>query len=360
VKLKNNSSLIYESKNYMTKDEEGLSLVQEIIKNIELQELPLSSVALRCARLARLTNNQAAMNLFTYELAGYPKDDQGFILAEAFQLAKYANRGFKQKDKTGILQEYIFTETVAEIESELTAAQDQMKVAFDKDVAVSSANPYQNVFSPIGNTYERSGLRATITEKSKKINQLRAAYYNYTLGVYWELRLKDITEDIFQKRKLFVDKALSKYLPEAFGKFVSVYENLKSQNKEDWANAVHSCRRILKDVADFLYPADDKIIEVGQGKKIVLSDENYIVRLKEFVKKRQESPAFTKVVGSHLDYIGNRIDAIYKSSTKGSHAVVVQKEAEDYVVYTYMLVGDIMDLYESDTIKTPEQGTEEI
>ena len=32
-------------------------------------------------------------------------------------------------------------------------------------------------------------------------------------------------------------------------KFTSVYSNLLSENDEDWSNAVHSCRRILQDLA---------------------------------------------------------------------------------------------------------------
>lgn len=331
----------------MNQNEETLSLAEEILKNIELQEISLSNIVLRCARLARITTNQPAMDLFKYELTGYPTDDQGFILAEAFQLARFVNRTYKQKDKDGAIKEFLFPQTVAQLESEFEAAREQMKVASDRDVSVSSANPGQYVHSPSGNGLERAGLREKIINSSKKLDQLKSGYYNYVLGVYYELKFKNITESIFQKRKIIVDKALSEHLPETFEKFVSVYQNLKSEKSEDWANAVHSCRRIIKDIADFLYPATDKKIEIGEGKGVKLNDENYIARLKQFIKENNESDAFTGVVGSHLDFIGDRIDAIYKSSTKGSHAKVNQKEAESYVMYTYMLIGDVMDLYNS-------------
>jgi hypothetical protein len=329
----------------MDKTEEILNLAEEILKNIELQEISLSNIVLRCARLARITGNQPAMDLFKYELAGYPTDDGGFVLTEAFQIAKYANRTFRQKDKSGVVQEYLFPQTVAELENELEAAKEQMKVAFDRDVSVSSANPNQHVFSPIGNSNERAGLRRIITEKSKKLDQLKSGYYNYVLGVYYETKFKNITEDIFRKRKLIVDKALSTLLPTALEKFVSVYNNLQSEKLEDWANAVHSCRRILKDVADFLYPATNEEIDVGNSKTIKFSDENYIARLKQFIKSNMDSDSFNRVIGSNLEFIGERIDSIYKSTTKGSHAKVEQKEAESYVMYTYMLIGDILELH---------------
>lgn len=101
----------------MDQTKDFLILAEEIIENIELQEISLSNIVLRCARLARITRNQSAMDLFKYELAGYPIDDQGLVLAEAFKLAKYANRSYHQKDKNGIMQEYIFPETVSEIKN---------------------------------------------------------------------------------------------------------------------------------------------------------------------------------------------------------------------------------------------------
>lgn len=59
----------------MDQFEEAQRLSEEILKNIELQEISLSNIVLRCARLARITGNQSAMDLFKYELTGYPKDD---------------------------------------------------------------------------------------------------------------------------------------------------------------------------------------------------------------------------------------------------------------------------------------------
>lgn len=324
------------------KNEEVLKLAEEILRNIELNEIPLQNVALKCIRLGRLTNNQSAINLFQYELSGYPQDEKGFVLAEAFNLSRYVNRVFSQKDKFGVSKEFIFSETVAELEIEAETAKEQMKVASDRDISIASSNPDQYVMSPLGNTFERAGLRQVITEKYKKLNKLKSGYYNYALGVYYELRFGDIVEDIFEKRRQSVSKYLSEKLPETLKKLVSVYENLRSKNDEDWANAVHSCRRVLKDIADLFYPADNLEIDIGGGKKIKLDEEKYIARLKQYIKNKGESERFNEIVGSHLDYMGDRIDAIYDASTKGSHANVKREEAERYMIYTYLLISDVI------------------
>lgn len=326
------------------KNTEIAELAEEILKNIELDEIPLRNILLKCARLARLAGNTNAINLFSYELNGYPEDDKGYIQYEAFNLSRHVNRPYKQKDKAGIEKEYMFSETVAELEAEINTAQSQMSVAYDRNVSVASSNPQQYVFTPVGNTFERASLKQSIIDKSRKLQLLKNGYYSYVLGIYYERRFENITEDIFQKKKILVDQKLTEKVPDAIKKFVAVYENLKSTNSEDWANSVHSCRRIIKDVADVLYPASDTEIDIGNGKKIKLNDENYIARLKQYIKENNTSEKFTKVVGSHLDFIGDRIDALYRSSTKGSHDKVEQDEAERYVIYTYLLLADILSL----------------
>jgi hypothetical protein len=49
-------------------------------------------------------------------------------------------------------------------------------------------------------------------------------------------------------------------------------------------------------------------------------------------------------VGSHLKFLGDRLDAVFHAAQKGSHAAVSHDEANRYVIYTYMLVGDILAL----------------
>lgn len=336
----------------MDNSKESLLLAEEILKNIELQELPLSSIVLRCARLARITQNQEAIDLFRYELAGYPKNEENLVYADAFSLARKANRTFFEKDKvTSKNQEFMFVESASQLENELQTAQEQMKVSQDGSISIHSSNPNQWIQNPAGNTAERQSLRQSIIEKSGKIDKLKWAYYNYVLGVLYELKFKKIKEDIFQKKKLLSDKALSEFLPASFEKFVSVYQNLESENPEDWANAVHSCRRILKDVADFLYPPSDKEITIEEGvekRKLKLNKENYIIRIKQFIKEKSSSETFSRIFWSHLEFIGDRIDSIYKSSTKWSHDRVERSEAESYVVYTYMLIADLMELFQSE------------
>jgi len=179
----------------------------------------------------------------------------------------------------------------------------------------------------------------------KTLQEKRTIIHRYVLDRYYELRFGSIPEEIFERTRDRVDKKLREIVPAAVEKFVSVYENLKSTNPEDWSNAVHSCRRILKTVADILYsPNPEGLSEVVMnGKNIKVGPDDYINRLVIYVKGHSDSKTFQDIVGSHLEYIGNRLDAIYNATTKGTHVDITRRgEAERYIIYTYLLLGDIL------------------
>ncbi|ENV00780.1 hypothetical protein KTG68_09105 [Acinetobacter variabilis] len=139
-------------------------------------------------------------------------------------------------------------------------------------------------------------------------------------------------------------------VPLSAQKFASVYENLTSENSEDWSNAVHSCRRILQDTADVIYPArEDKTINLDNGKtKIIkLGVDNYLNRIITYVDEQSDSKRFEEIVGSQMKYLGERLDAIFKAAQKGSHNIIISRQKADrYVIYTYLIVGDLLSLVE--------------
>ena len=117
------------------------------------------------------------------------------------------------------------------------------------------------------------------------------------------------TDSVFSQFRKEADERLEALAPSILGKLTSVYDNLDSENPEDWANAVHSCRRILVDLADALYPPRDEPIEIG-GKLVKVGQEQYINRLVQFIASKTGSKTYRDVVGADLSNIGKRLDAI--------------------------------------------------
>ena len=151
------------------------------------------------------------------------------------------------------------------------------------------------------------------------------------------------TESVFSRFRKEADKKLEALAPSILEKLSSVYGNLDSENPEDWANAVHSCRRILVDLADALFPPRQEPVVVG-GKGIKVGEEQYINRLVQFIAGKSESKTYRDVVGADLSNIGNRLDAINDAMCKGTHAEITKNEATRYIIHTYLLVSDIVSL----------------
>ena len=64
-----------------------------------------------------------------------------------------------------------------------------------------------------------------------------------------------------------------------------------------------------------------------------------------YIEEHSDSSRFEEIVGSNLKYIGERLDSLFNAVQKGSHKVIsTQDEADRYVIYTYLIVGDILRL----------------
>ncbi|MGY4524518.1 AbiTii domain-containing protein [Pseudomonas sp. UBA4617] len=325
----------------------ALPLSEEILTDIELGRVSLTSIALKASRLARLLGDFEKQQIMLYEASGYPSSPNG-IPSEVWSLAKIAGRVYQKKIEDEI-KEFARTESLDQIALEIEAAREGVKAAADPDLSISSANPNQYVFNPTGNAKERKGYIDVITIKSKLLAERRAYVHNYVSGVFYELKFSAVPEDVFQRTRIRVDSKVGEIVPTAMKKFAAVYDNLLSENDEDWANAVHSCRRILQDTADALYPPTaDKVIGEGKNQKTIkLGPDNYINRLVAYVEQNSHSARFNEIVGSHMSYLGERLDAIFQAAQKGSHHVIAsQDEADRYVIYTYLVIGDILQLRE--------------
>ncbi len=323
---------------------EAMSLSDEILKNLELGELPFTSIVLKASRLARILNDFKAQRMMQYEVGGYPSNHDG-VPPDVFELAVLAGRESEEKDsKTNEVRKLVYMESIGQMEAQLQMTDQALLAAAGPNDSAGSVLVIRE------SQQERTGIRNRHATAAERLARSRATVYRYVFEKHYELKFSGIADDVFSRVRLRVDSKIGITIPESVKRLTAIYENLSSENSENWSNAVHGCRRVLQDLADAVFPPPDEVqtkTRNGEGRTIKLGKENYINRLIAFIDGRSESTTFTQIVGSQLGFLGDRLDAIFRAAQKGSHADIVRREeAERCVVYTYLLVGDILSLVE--------------
>lgn len=325
---------------------EAYELTNELLADLELERLPLSSCIMKAARLV---GDDDHFLVFRYELSGYPSTPDG-IPPEVWRLCQVADRVKKTKktdDKgkdTGERVDRADTRSIAAIEE--NAATLKMRLSFfqPQPVSVSSANPSQYVHAPIRNLGAEAQIATTYRDEMALLAERRAFIYGYVISKHFELRVSSAVEDIFEGYRSKVDKYLGALIPNDLRRLDSIRDNLVSNNPEDWANAGHSCRRLLQAVADVLYPPSDTTVTSTSGKSVKIGKDHYINRLIMFCESKITSGVNFKIISSDLHYIGERLDAVFSAAQKGSHSEISLAEAQRFVIHTYLAIGDILEL----------------
>jgi hypothetical protein len=304
---------------------QAILLAEEALRELELSEASLSSIALKASRIARILGDFEMQRIMLYEVGGYPSESSG-VNKEVWRSVERAGRVYRKK-VDGEEKIYAKLESIESMESASLANKEFLKCA-----------QYPA---------ERTKASGLIANADKMIGQRRSFIYQYLSDIYYELKYSTATGDSFSRIRLNVDSNIAELIPNSLKKFTAIYDNLESENSEDWSNAVHSCRRVLQDLADTLYPSRKDITKRinGKDKTIKLGADAYINRLIAYAEGHTDSVRFQEIVGSHMCFLGERLDSVFKAAQKGSHTeIVTRNEADRYVVYTYMLVGDLMSL----------------
>ncbi len=88
---------------FMNKSEQALECCEKVLEGLELGTITISSALLMCTRIARLINDTDGLIWLQYESGGYPRNKDGYIINEAWQIAYDNGRGSYDKDKKKVV-----------------------------------------------------------------------------------------------------------------------------------------------------------------------------------------------------------------------------------------------------------------
>ncbi|MFE4195394.1 hypothetical protein ACFRJ9_06000 [Paenarthrobacter sp. NPDC056912] len=232
----------------------------------------------------------------------------------------------------------LYVISVAQLESYLAQARG---VYNEYSVADKTSNYYAHT-TAVAADKQQAKLLPIIHQHESILERIRQDVYNYLLQTETSLHSGKPSSSVFERGLEYVRASLAEYAPAALEKFAAAEASLAAGTPEDLTHALTSTRRMIKDLADALYPPTGQTI-IGEDRiERVMNDDAYRNRLIQFAKEMLGNSLSGKVLGETLASYGKRISNLDSMANKGVHSDVTASEAEQCVIWTFMLAADLL------------------
>lgn len=207
----------------------------------------------------------------------------------------------------------------------------------------------------------RINLCFVLAQFEMVLSRISEAVFQYLSSVECEVLRGQNNSDLFDRNRRLVESFLADAAPSALEAIKAAETRILEGSAEACSHALTSCRRVLKGVADFLYPASDSPVVGSDGKERVLGNDKYVSRLIQYVNDHVSSGSSRRLLRSQIDHFCGRIEQVYEVCSKGVHTSVDQVEAYQGLLQTYILIGDLVRLYKGESsLLLPEADLESI
>lgn len=329
----------------MDKIEKALEACEKVIDGIEENTITTESALLLCTKIARLTNDEENMIWLQYEYGGYPRNNNGKVIPDAWDIAYKKGRGYQEDGKL-----YIFTELASELEGRIIAQQNSVGNFTTNGASVSGELAVLAMDRLTTNVHKSTLAMVTgVSVAKKRLSLLKAQYYEYALKKQIELTFGNVATSVFMKYRERVDIAFSDLSKETLLKLQAIEGKLDSDNPEMYSQALTTCRRLFESVAvelfDKYFPKyTNKTYKTKSGKEIDVSGDHYKNKLSAVIETLEDKSAKKTIVGSDIIYLLDWVDNLINLQCKGVHSAITKEVAERCILQMYMCLGDILTL----------------
>lgn len=273
----------------MTKTENALVACEKVLNGIEDNTITVTSALLLCLKIARLLNDTDAIIWLQYEYGGYPRNQDGRIQKEAWQIAWKKGRGYIEDGK-----QFVFSEIASELEEKI-AAQRSAVNNFTTQGASVSGEWAAVAMSKLTMTVSSStgALVRQIAAAEKHLAILKSKYYDYALEKQIEISFGNVATTIFSEYRARVENEFSKLSKEILLKLQAIEDKIGSDNPELYSQALTTCRRLFEETAKELFEKyfpgyEEKKYKTKSGKEIDVSGEHYKNKLSAVIEKLED------------------------------------------------------------------------
>lgn len=353
----------------MSEQSELLQLVQNTVNAVDTGTVKLSSVIRSCIRIARLRNDFISLLWLQREII----DNQNILERKrVFNeiIPHFTRDQFKQYNKmfgemwmlerpaitfeNGRIEktDMIIGKNVSELENELEGMID----TYNRAQTPAGMHPFDTAKLEEQNFHLRIQTQAYINHYQKILESIKNRVYDFLSQTEKQLLYGQFHSDIFEQNRQYVELRLNQVCPEALKELVSALQRVKENTPETRAQALLSCRRLFKDLADVFYPPISQPVTGADGKTRDLSEEKYISRLWQFITDKTQKTTSVELIQTSLNDLGNRLDRIYEFTNKGVHAEVDEFEMNQCLVQTYLLTGDLLRILDKQSAIADSSG----
>lgn len=328
-----------------------IGLVKSALDDLEAENARLSAVIRKCLRIARLRNDFDNLWWLNYELLDLSTDNR--IAVQEFaskELSPHYTRDLFEQRAKEYEDAFVAERKFPDLQSAATKKPKLLNQNESIEIIESRiASLEADLFGPPAP--HNQGVARML--RQQQINNLKKIVARVSQRVHTFLSLTEaqllagqVNADIFERNREYVDSQLKKIAPDALEKFAAVYKRVEEGEEEAKSQALLSCRRILKCVADAVYPASNAAVVGSDGLSRVLTEDGYIARLWQFVFERLGQTTSSKLIKVQIEDLGHRIDRVYDLANKGTHVTVSDFELDQCASQTYLLVGDLLRIHD--------------
>lgn len=168
------------------------------------------------------------------------------------------------------------------------------------------------------------------------------ALFTYASQAYTILRFGDAVGEIWHSYRTGVDQALA---PLGLGGHLdAVRTGLKSDNPEQWRQAMWACRDLLRDLASHLWLDSRDTYPHLKGKDrkpIAVNADKYVNRLAAYLHQKGVTGTVGKYLRAELERIDSSIHAL-NDLYSAAHEPVAREDARLAAVTVYTLLGEFV------------------
>ncbi|WP_439479699.1 helix-hairpin-helix domain-containing protein [Chryseobacterium aquaticum] len=328
------------------KKEKAIQLLEEVLLNLENSKISLLSIIQKLNRIGKLLDEKKLIGWTEIQLGNTEYKVHLTNLVDSY----VKNEKLNTKETKKYLNDYLNLVKdkgiIDFIDNEELTAKAQISGGQFENIGFIEQRYNDIVKGKRGNdgTYYQSNLSNTLAVV-KSIAYKKASFYHKKYAY------ESLPETNFELLKSKVDDKLLDLEPHLVEQLMLAFKGVSSDNKEEWSQALTSCRRFFEKLADSLYPATDK---KNNGRS--LAQNNYINRIWAFLDESIESDSNKEIAKKHIDYLGSYFQSLYKITNKGVHTEITRIEALKTVMHLYLVCVDILDFVKNKK-KTSHQLT---